>query len=68
MRRYPAFEGPTDRTVAFPSVGTPLGTIAFRRYPQFLEVDRVMRVWEFPSGTAGAGGNFLSRLTLLGAG
>lgn len=68
MRLYPAFQTTPIRTDVFQSNGAPPATIASRRYPQFLEADRVMRVWELPSGTVGAGTGRLSRLTLMGAG
>lgn len=67
MRLYPAFQSEPWRTEAFQSTGSISQTVPFRRYPQFLEVDRPTRVWEFPSGTVTSGGG-LSRLTLLGAG
>ncbi len=67
MRLYPAFQSEPWRTEVFASFGAVTLTIPDRRYPQFVEVDRITRVWELPSGSVTSGGRF-SRLTLLGAG
>lgn len=57
VRLYPPFQTVPWRTAVFQSVGGATSTVSSRRYPQFLQADRVMHVWELPSGipTSGAG-------------